>query len=243
MRRIGALGPDLGLLSPLGSSFCRRGRHVQGVARRLLGFADPCARGRLEPGDQRGLSAAERLAGRARRGNCPRAANLPSRAGRSWMVRGCRVRGLPRCRNLPPWPRRKQPRSDHRPWVTMRTQSHGCCSGNAAHSPFSGQERWSASRMRASSRLRFRFVRPGAYFSLVWPLSLATSTLGSALFAWAASRFFVEARRTGEIELLLTTPVGAKQIVSTQWQVLKRSAPLADAGHARAGLPAGGILS
>ena len=42
------------------------------------------------------------------------------------------------------------------------------------------------------------------------------------MFAWAASRFFVEARRTGELELLLTTPLGAKQIVSTQWEVLKR---------------------
>jgi hypothetical protein len=67
-----------------------------------------------------------------------------------------------------------------------------------------------------------RFVGPRAFSSTLWPLSLATSALGSALFAWAASRFSVEARRTGELELLLTTPLGAKQIVSTQWQVLKR---------------------
>ena len=39
---------------------------------------------------------------------------------------------------------------------------------------------------------------------------------------WVASRFFVEARHTGELELLLTTPVGAAEIASTQWDVLKR---------------------
>jgi hypothetical protein len=42
------------------------------------------------------------------------------------------------------------------------------------------------------------------------------------LLAWVASRFFVEARRTGELELLLTTPLGAGTIVSGQWQALKR---------------------
>jgi hypothetical protein len=43
-----------------------------------------------------------------------------------------------------------------------------------------------------------------------------------AVFAWTASRFFVEARRTGELELLLTTPLGAAQIVAGQWRALKR---------------------
>jgi hypothetical protein len=43
-----------------------------------------------------------------------------------------------------------------------------------------------------------------------------------SLCAWAASRFFVESRRTGELELLLTTPVGAQTIVSDQWIILKR---------------------
>jgi hypothetical protein len=41
------------------------------------------------------------------------------------------------------------------------------------------------------------------------------------LFAWAASRFFVEARRTGELELLLTTPLGAEQVVAGQWRALE----------------------
>ena len=34
--------------------------------------------------------------------------------------------------------------------------------------------------------------------------------------------YFVEARRTGELELLLTTPLGAEQIVAGQWRALKR---------------------
>jgi hypothetical protein len=54
------------------------------------------------------------------------------------------------------------------------------------------------------------------------PLELAKGVIEGALFAWAATRFFVEARRTGELELLLSTPFGARQLVSTQWRVLKR---------------------
>lgn len=65
-----------------------------------------------------------------------------------------------------------------------------------------------------------RFISPGSYGSVAWPVSLAVTVLVSALFAWAASRFFVEARRTGELELLLTTPFGAREIVTTQWKVL-----------------------
>ena len=68
----------------------------------------------------------------------------------------------------------------------------------------------------------FRILGPSVYSGVAMPLSLARIVLESALFAWAASRFFVEARRTGELELLLTTPMGAKQIVSIQWGVLKR---------------------
>jgi ABC-type transport system involved in multi-copper enzyme maturation permease subunit len=67
-----------------------------------------------------------------------------------------------------------------------------------------------------------RFLSPSSYSSLSWPLSLSTTALEGALFAWAASRFFVEARRTGELELLLATPLGASEIVSAQWDVLKR---------------------
>jgi hypothetical protein len=45
---------------------------------------------------------------------------------------------------------------------------------------------------------------------------------GGAVVAWVASRFFVSVRRTGELELLLTTPLGVETLVSEQWHVLKR---------------------
>jgi hypothetical protein len=51
--------------------------------------------------------------------------------------------------------------------------------------------------------------------------ALAMSALSGALIAWAASRFFVGARRTGELELLITTPLGAETIVLDQWHLLK----------------------
>lgn len=55
-----------------------------------------------------------------------------------------------------------------------------------------------------------------------WSVSLVVSVVQGCLFGWAASRFFVEARRTGELELLLTTPVGARTIVSSLWKELRR---------------------
>lgn len=62
------------------------------------------------------------------------------------------------------------------------------------------------------------------FFGAFSALSLAATAITGSLFVWAASRFFVEARRTGELEVLLTTPVGAKLIVSAQWDRLKRLA-------------------
>lgn len=53
---------------------------------------------------------------------------------------------------------------------------------------------------------------------------LAQATIEAGLFAWAASRFLVEARRTGELELLLTTPLGAQKLLSVQWETLRRLA-------------------
>lgn len=44
----------------------------------------------------------------------------------------------------------------------------------------------------------------------------------SAIFAWVAGRFLLEARRSGELELLLPTPVGAMGIVRDQWFALLR---------------------
>ncbi len=66
----------------------------------------------------------------------------------------------------------------------------------------------------------FGFGPFGAAFrGLPW---YAMHLLCWAPFAWTASRYFVEARRTGELELLLTTPVSAEQVVAGQWRGLKR---------------------
>jgi hypothetical protein len=59
----------------------------------------------------------------------------------------------------------------------------------------------------------------GIFWGLAWGV---VQLLCWAPFAWAASRYFVEARRTGELEVLLTTPVGAEQVVAGQWRALKR---------------------
>jgi hypothetical protein len=67
-----------------------------------------------------------------------------------------------------------------------------------------------------------RFVGPSSAGGITWSFGLVWSAVTGSLCAWAASRFFVEARRTGELELLLTTPIGARTIVSDQWEVLKR---------------------
>src|SRR5437588_8485901 len=54
------------------------------------------------------------------------------------------------------------------------------------------------------------------------PFAFLISFAQGALVAWAASRFFVDARRSGELELLLTTPEGARTIVDLQWGRLKQ---------------------
>jgi len=71
-------------------------------------------------------------------------------------------------------------------------------------------------------RIIFRLIGPRLYWMGMWPLGLAVTVIQGTLFAWAASRFFAEARRTGELEVLLTTPLGAATIVSAQWTWLKR---------------------
>ncbi len=58
---------------------------------------------------------------------------------------------------------------------------------------------------------------------LVWSWIGGLFTL--ILYLWAASqacRFFVEARRSGLLELLLATPLSERQIVAGQWQALRR---------------------
>jgi hypothetical protein len=71
----------------------------------------------------------------------------------------------------------------------------------------------------------FRFWTPGVGGSgrvfIQFP-SFAVSLISGALFAWAASRFVVQNRQDGGLELLLTTPVGANTIILEQWTALKR---------------------
>jgi hypothetical protein len=65
-------------------------------------------------------------------------------------------------------------------------------------------------------------VGAASFQAVAWPSSLILGSVEGALVVWVASRFFLEARRTGELELLLTTPLGAREIVSAQWRVLLR---------------------
>jgi ABC-type transport system involved in multi-copper enzyme maturation permease subunit len=51
---------------------------------------------------------------------------------------------------------------------------------------------------------------------------LPINMISGALLAWAMSRFTIESRRSGALELLMTTPVGARTIVASQWNGLKR---------------------
>ena len=66
-------------------------------------------------------------------------------------------------------------------------------------------------------------VSGGPFFlAVASPLGTVSGLIGGAMVAWVASRFFVGVRRTGDLELLLTTPVGAQNIIDDQWKVLKK---------------------
>jgi hypothetical protein len=68
-----------------------------------------------------------------------------------------------------------------------------------------------------------RGVPPGAFFlAVASPLGTIAGLVGAAMVAWVASRFFIGTRRSGDLELLLTTPVGAQTVLEDQWRVLKR---------------------
>jgi hypothetical protein len=85
---------------------------------------------------------------------------------------------------------------------------------------------WAAAVLGTLYHLLFGFISAWLGLRSValasWSFSFASGAITASLCAWAASRFFVESRRTGELELLLTTPVGAQTIISDQWTVLKR---------------------
>ena len=55
----------------------------------------------------------------------------------------------------------------------------------------------------------------------VWDsLHLLVSLASAALLAWAAGRFFFEGQRNGQLELLLSTPLGARDIIAGNWRAL-----------------------
>ena len=60
------------------------------------------------------------------------------------------------------------------------------------------------------------------FLAVASPLGTIAGLIGGAVVAWVSSRFFVGVRRTGDLELLLTTPVGAQSVLEDQWRVLKR---------------------
>jgi ABC-type transport system involved in cytochrome c biogenesis permease component len=64
---------------------------------------------------------------------------------------------------------------------------------------------------------------PGSFAGAVIALpGVAVSIIIGCLIMWAASRFFAEARRTGELELLLATPWGASNLLRDHWKALAR---------------------
>jgi hypothetical protein len=60
-------------------------------------------------------------------------------------------------------------------------------------------------------------------WGLVSFVGMAAILLSGALIAWAGARFFQDSRRQQDLELLLTTPLGGRNILAGQWWVLRRA--------------------
>jgi ABC-type transport system involved in multi-copper enzyme maturation permease subunit len=54
-------------------------------------------------------------------------------------------------------------------------------------------------------------------------VGLGVVLFSGGLLAWAGARFFLDTRRQQDLELLLTSPVGSRNILSGQWRVLQRA--------------------
>jgi hypothetical protein len=66
-------------------------------------------------------------------------------------------------------------------------------------------------------------IPAGPFFlAVASPLGTVSGLIGAGVMAWVASRFFVGVRNSGDLEMLLTTPVGAQTVLTDQWRVLKR---------------------
>jgi hypothetical protein len=68
---------------------------------------------------------------------------------------------------------------------------------------------------------------PGGTFAAQWGLlsfgGFVVVLFASGLLAWAGARFFLDARRRLDLELLLTSTVGSRNVLSGQWHVLRKA--------------------
>lgn len=82
---------------------------------------------------------------------------------------------------------------------------------------------WLAGALAGSFPLALTFT--GRFFGLRFLTGAyyAGSLTSAVIFAWMGSRFFQEARRSGLLEVLLSTPVGASDVVRGQWRALRRA--------------------
>jgi hypothetical protein len=75
----------------------------------------------------------------------------------------------------------------------------------------------------ASSWAVFRGMFTLGWPSVIgWVVWFAASASTDALFARAGSKFFYDSKRSGELETLLTTPLGPHGVVDGQWSALKK---------------------
>jgi len=67
----------------------------------------------------------------------------------------------------------------------------------------------------------------GSTFAAQWGLlsfgGFVVVLFASGLLAWAGARFFLDARRQLDLELLLTSTVGSRNVLSGQWHVLRKA--------------------
>ena len=116
----------------------------------------------------------------------------------------------------PPKPKRSRPFDEARPleWLVKRQRGQSALCWSAAVFVMASSQIWVLPEL-------FRIIGRSSS-PLAWYLLYHLSWIGEALLAWAATRFFFESRRSGELELLLTTPVGAGALISQHWAAMKR---------------------
>ncbi len=64
---------------------------------------------------------------------------------------------------------------------------------------------------------------PADTWGLVSFVGMIVIIFSGGLIAWAGARFFQDTRRQQDLELLLTTPLGGRDILTGQWRVLRRA--------------------